>query len=351
MLFPVILSGGFGGRLWPVSRANHPKQFISLVTDNSILQDTIIRLNGLQGLQAPTLICNTKHRFMAAEQLREINVVPRRLFLEPLGRNTAPAVTVAAFDVAASDPDGVMLVLPSDHVILHVPSFHKAVREGLALAQAGYLVTFGILPTSPKTGYGYIRQGKHLGNGAKGKGFEVAAFVEKPDLETARQYLDSREYLWNSGIFMFKASRFLEEMRDLSSVIYEKSREAHATAHHDLDFTWLSEPVFVQCPSDSIDYAIMEKTLHAAVIPVDMGWNDVGSWGALWEVVLKDAQGNVANGNVYMKDVSNCYIKSDKEIVATLGISDLIIIDTPDALLIAHMEKEQEVKDVFRKLM
>jgi mannose-1-phosphate guanylyltransferase/mannose-6-phosphate isomerase len=351
MIFPVILSGGFGGRLWPVSRASYPKQFISLITENTLLQETLLRLSGLPELGHPILVCNTRHRFIAAEQLRAIDVKPRRIFLEPIGRNTAPAIAVSALDLQENDPDATMLVLPSDHVILHVPSFHKAIREGEVLARAGYMVTFGILPTSPKTGYGYIRQGKILENGARGKGYAVEAFVEKPDVETAKQYLESRQYLWNSGIFMFKASKYLDELREHAPALYEASLEVYRTTRHDVDFSWLDEAVFESCPSDSIDYAIMEKTQKAAVVPVDMGWSDVGSWGALWEVVSKDIHGNAANGHVFMKDVSNCYIKSGKEIVAALGIDDLIVIDTDDALLIAHMSKEQEVKDVFKKLM
>jgi mannose-1-phosphate guanylyltransferase/mannose-6-phosphate isomerase len=351
MLFPIILSGGFGGRLWPVSRTSKPKQFLSLLTENTLLQETIFRLSGLESTNAPTLICNFRHRFIAAEQLRAIDVQPRRIYLEPVGRNTAPAVAIAAFDVRDADPDGLMLVLPSDHVILHVPSLHKAIADASDLAQQGYLVTFGILPTAPKTGYGYIRQGDMLENGARGKGYKVAAFVEKPNRETAIQYLKSRSYLWNSGIFMFKAAHYLEELKRLAPVIYEKSWQTYQNIQHDTEFSRLSEELFSQCPDNSIDYAIMEKTDKAVVIPVDMGWSDVGSWGALWEIMNKDVHGNAADGHVYMKDVNNCYIKSDKEIVAALGIDGLIIIDTDNALLVAHMDKEQEVRDVFKKLM
>ncbi len=350
MLFPIILSGGFGGRLWPTSRTHRPKQFISLVTDKTLLQETLIRLAGLKETAAPTFITNTRHRFIVAEQVRAIGLNSRRIYLEPVGRNTAPALAIAAFDVLKTDPEGMLLVLPSDHVILNVRSFHKAIREASILALKDYLVTFGVLPTAAKTGYGYIRKGKAIENGVR-KGYEVAAFVEKPDKATAQNYLDCKEYLWNSGIFMFKATRYLEALQAHAPLIYEKSLIAYQQAREDVDFTWLNESEFGQCPDLSIDYAIMEKTQDAAVIPVDMGWSDVGSWGALWEVVGKDVQGNVAQGNVYMKDVSNCYIRSDKEIVAALGIDGLIVIDTNDALLIAHMDKEQEVKDVFKRLM
>lgn len=351
MLFPLILSGGFGGRLWPVSRTSKPKQFIPLLTEHTLLQETVFRLNGLNAINPPTLICNVQHRFIAAEQLRAIDVQPRRIYLEPVGRNTAPAVAIAAFDVMDADPDGILLVLPSDHVILHVPSFHKAIRQATELAKHDYLVTFGLLPTSPHTGYGYIQQGEALKNEFQGQGYQVAAFVEKPNREKAQAYLDARSYLWNSGIFMFKASRFLEELLAHAPEVYAKSRETYQKARHDMEFSHLDENLFAQCADISIDYAIMEKTDKAAVIPVDMGWSDVGSWGALWEIANKDAAGNASDGHVYMKDVSNCYIKSNKEIVAALGISGLIIIETDTALLVAHMEKEQEVKDVFKKLM
>jgi mannose-1-phosphate guanylyltransferase/mannose-6-phosphate isomerase len=348
-LFPVILSGGFGGRLWPVSRAHYPKQFLPLITDRSLLQETALRLVGLENIEAPTLICNERHRFIVAEQLQASQIQARRIFLEPVGRNTAPAIAIAAWDIAETDSNGVMLVTPSDHVILHVPSFHKAIESGIKLAQQGYLATFGVLPTSPKTGYGYIKCGNPIETDKQQ--LNVDAFVEKPDLPTAERYLESQNYLWNSGIFVFKASVFLEQLKQYAPDIYQASLNAHQNIQTDTDFARLRQTDFEQCPSDSIDYAVMEKTDRAAVIPVDMGWSDVGSWGSLWEVVSKDASGNATNGHVYLKDVSNCYIKSQKEIVAALGIDDLIVIDTDDALLIAHMDKEQEVRDVFKKLM
>jgi mannose-1-phosphate guanylyltransferase/mannose-6-phosphate isomerase len=321
------------------------------MTDSSLLQETLLRLSGLQGLANPTLICNYRHRFIAAEQARSIDIQPRRIYLEPVGRNTAPAVAIAAMDIASTDPEALMLVLPSDHVVLNVGSFHKAVEDASLLAQEDYLVTFGIIPTAPKTGYGYIRQGQLLSGNQNAKGYRVAEFVEKPNLETAKYYLESGEYHWNSGMFVFKAAKYLEELQQHAPRIYEKSGAAYQSLRQEQDFAWLDQQAFSACPEDSIDYAIMEKTRHAAVIPVDIGWSDIGSWGALWEMVGKDAKGNAANGHVYMKDVSNCYIKSNKEIVAALGIDGLIIIDTQDALLIAHMDKEQEVKDVFKKLM
>lgn len=348
MLYPVILSGGFGGRLWPVSRTSLPKQFIPLVTDYTLLQETVLRLQGVNELNPPILICNEQHRFIAAEQLRELSIDTRRTYLEPVGRNTAPAIAIAAFDIHKDDPDGCMLVLPSDHLILNKQSYHRAIESALKLANDNWLVTFGILPTAPKTGYGYIRKGMQLNTQY---GNKVAEFVEKPCYEVASSYLESGEYLWNSGIFLFKASVFLEELKKLSPEIYQSSLDAYENIRHEREFSWIDPVDFEKCPSDSIDYAVMEKTTKAAVIPVDMGWSDVGSWGALWEVVNKDAAGNVPKGNIFMKDVTNCYIRSDREVIAALGVRDLIIIDTDDALLVAHMDKEQEVKDVFKKLM
>jgi mannose-1-phosphate guanylyltransferase/mannose-6-phosphate isomerase len=268
--------------------------------------------------------------------------------LEPVARNTAPAISVVAWDIVASEPDGIMLVLPSDHVILDVPSFHTAIQDAVALARQNYLATFGVVPTAPKTGYGYIKKGEIIGTDNQ---FQIAAFVEKPDRNTANKYLESQSYFWNSGIFVFKANVFLEELKRYAPDIYEFSLKTHQNIQQDTDFAWINQADFEHCSSTSIDYAIMEKTERAAVIAVDMGWSDVGTWGALWEVVSKDASGNATNGHVYLKDVSNCYIKSKKEIVAALGIDDLIVIDTDDALLIAHMDKEQEVRDVFKKLM
>jgi mannose-1-phosphate guanylyltransferase/mannose-6-phosphate isomerase len=348
-LFPVILSGGFGGRLWPVSRTHYPKQFIPLVTEHSLLQETALRLAGLDNQEAPIFICNERHRFIVAEQLHSLQTHPGRIFLEPTGKNTAPAAAISAWAIADAEPEGIMLVMPSDHVILDAAAFHNAVRDGSELARQGHLVTFGIAPTAPKTGYGYIQQGEVLDE--QKNAFLVVSFKEKPDAPTAERYLASGRYQWNSGIFMFKAGVFLEQLKKLSPDIYEATRKIYHSARCEADFTWLDQDEFEKCPSDSIDYAIMEKTDRAVVISVDMGWSDVGTWGSLWEVLSKDARGNATTGQVYLKDVSNCYIKSKREIVAALGIDDLIVIDTEDALLIAHRHKEQEVRDVFKQLM
>ncbi len=349
MLYPIILSGGFGGRLWPVSRVNMPKQFLSLVTEKSLLQETVIRLKGIPNMALPTLVCNERHRFIAAEQLRAIGTSARKIFLEPESRDTAPAIAVAAQDALNECPDALLLVLPSDHSILNIPSLHNAIQEALPLANQGYIMTFGILPNAPKTSYGYIQQGPSVKDNTRYH--HVARFVEKPDKATAQYYLKSKEYLWNSGIFMFRADSLLAELNVHAPEIALLSNIALNGAREDTDFCWLEQSAFHACPTLSIDYALMEKTKQAVVVPVDMGWSDVGSWGALWEVVSKDAQGNVTKGHVHLKDVTNCYIKSDKEIVAAIGLKDLIIIDTEDALLITHRNNEQEVKTVFKKLM
>lgn len=349
MIFPVILSGGFGGRLWPLSRVKMPKQFISILGEKSLFQEALVRIQGINGMQAPTLICNTMHRFIAAEQLRSMHIPPRKILLEPVARNTAPAILCAALQVARENPEGVMLVMPSDHLILDVPSFKKAVEDGYQVCQQNQLVTFGIIPNQPKTGYGYTKQGSKL-EGTEA-GYKVHQFVEKPDLETAKEYLASGDYFWNSGIFMFKASTVIEEFNHFAEPMVAACQKAVDNAREDKDFCWLDKNSFERSPSDSIDYALMEKTSRAAVIPVSMGWSDVGSWGSLWEVSSKDASGNTIDGNVFQKDISNCYIKSNKEVIAALGINDLIIIDTEDALLVAHRDKEQDVKEVFKKLM
>jgi len=326
-----------------------PKQFLALLSDHSLFQEAVIRTQGIAGMQSPTLVCNIQHRFIAAEQLRHINVPAQQIVLEPVGRNTAPAILVTALQIAQDHPDGVMLVMPSDHLILDVANFRKAVQDGEKLAQQGYLVTFGIIPNQPKTGYGYIRQGEPVEEVSVGH--RVKQFVEKPNEATAEKYLASGDYFWNSGIFMFRANDVLTEFEKFAPAMVAATRASLNQARNDKDFCWLDKSAFEACPSDSIDYAILEKTDRAAVIPVSMGWSDVGSWGSLWEVINKDAAGNVVDGNVFLSDVSNCYIKSSKEVIATLGISDLIIIDTDDALLVAHRSKEQDVKDVFKRLM
>jgi mannose-1-phosphate guanylyltransferase/mannose-6-phosphate isomerase len=343
-MIPVILSGGSGTRLWPLSRTHYPKQFLPLVSKNTMLQETWLRLAGVPALGAPIAVCNEDHRFMVAEQLREINVKPSAIILEPIGRNTAPAVALAALAV---HPDEILLVLPSDHVILQVSAFQEAVKRAERLAQQDYLVTFGIVPTHPETGYGYIKRGTALDDSA----YPVAAFVEKPDLATAQIYAESGEYFWNSGMFAFKAGVFLQELAKFNPQMLSICQQAFADAQRDVDFVRLAADVFKTCPSDSIDYAVMEKTdKEAMVIPLDAGWNDVGSWSALWDVTEKDADGNAIRGDVLTVDTHNSFIHSEGKLVAAIGVQDLVIVETADAVLIAPKHRVQDVKQLVEKL-
>ncbi|MDQ3814212.1 MAG: mannose-1-phosphate guanylyltransferase/mannose-6-phosphate isomerase, partial [Armatimonadota bacterium] len=348
MLYPVILSGGTGSRLWPMSRAALPKQLLPLTSERTLLQETVLRLHGLDEVASPAIICNQEHRFMIAEQLREINVTPHVLMLEPAGRDTAPAVAVAALHLIAHDPDALMLVLPSDHAIADVAAFHAAITQACRVAEQGYLVTFGIVPQGPMTGYGYIQRGAELETGSGA--FAVARFVEKPDLDTARKYVESGDYYWNSGMFLFSARCYLEELERFQPEIIEACRASLEQAYRDLDFYRLGEDAFKTSPASSIDYAVMEKTQRAAVIPVDIGWSDVGSWSALWEFHPKDADGNVSYGEVLLHDVHNSYVNAQRRLVAAVGVQDLIIVETPDAILVAHKDHVQDVKKVVERL-
>lgn len=340
---PIILSGGSGTRLWPLSRSQYPKQFLPLVSDKTMLQETYSRLLGLDGLSNPIAVCNETHRFMVAEQLREVNAKPTAIILEPMGRNTAPAVTLAALAAAKDD---VLLVLPSDHVILDVPAFQEAVKKANLLAMQGLLVTFGIVPTSPETGYGYIKRDLT----AHDEAYPVAAFVEKPDVKTANDYVNSGEYFWNSGMFAFKAGVFLQELGKFNPQMLEACREAYETAVCDADFVRLNPEIFALCPSDSIDYAVMEKTDHAMVIPLEAGWNDLGSWSALWDVTQKDSSGNAIRGDVITVDTHNSFIYSENKLVATIGVCDLVIVETDDAVMIAPRDQVQDVKLMVEQL-
>ena len=343
-LIPVILSGGSGTRLWPLSRESHPKQFLPLLGERSLLQMTWLRLRGLPGADAPLVVANEEHRFMVAEQLREIGVTPQALILEPVGRNTAPAIAVAALKAMAGGADPVLLVLPSDHVIADEPGFRAAILAALPAAEAGSLVTFGIVPTAPETGYGYI-------NATAGEGVRpVLRFVEKPDLATAEQYLASGDYFWNSGMFAFRASRYIEELTRNQPKMVESAREALDKASRDADFLRLDRDAFAACPADSIDYAVMEKTDRAAVLPIDVGWNDVGSWSALWSVVEQDGNGNAHRGDVLARDCRNTLAISDKRLVALIGLNDVVVVDTDDAVLVAHKDRVQEVKDIVASI-
>ncbi|MFV8383024.1 mannose-1-phosphate guanylyltransferase/mannose-6-phosphate isomerase [Vibrio parahaemolyticus] len=345
MLLPVIMAGGSGSRLWPLSRSLYPKQFISLTSEKSMLQETIVRLSGLEH-QSPLIICNEEHRFIVAEQLRNQNIQHGGIILEPVGRNTAPAIALAALHAVKSGEDPLLLVLAADHVIQNSFAFSGAVRAAIPSAEQGMLVTFGIIPTAPETGYGYIKHGDAVEESV----FRVAQFVEKPDLDTAQQYLASGEYYWNSGMFLFKASRYLEELKEHHPNILEACESAMQGSRQDLDFIRLAEEAFFLCPDDSIDYAVMEKTHDALVVPMNAGWSDVGSFSALWEVSAKDDLGNVAVGDVLTEQTSNSYIYAQNKLVSTVGVDNLVVIETKDAVLVANKDKVQDVKNIVNQL-
>ncbi|CAI1721837.1 TPA: mannose-1-phosphate guanylyltransferase/mannose-6-phosphate isomerase [Serratia marcescens] len=348
-LIPVIMAGGVGSRLWPLSRESFPKQFLSIDdTGFSLLQQTVLRLAGLPGVAVvePLVICNESHRFLVAEQLREINQLGTNIILEPVGRNTAPAVALAAHLAAEEDADSLLLVLAADHLIKKVENFHSAIKTAIDYAERDYLATFGIIPEHPETGYGYIKRGRFLSNDC----FKVDSFVEKPCLEKAIEYVSCGEYSWNSGMFMFKTAKFLNQLELFSPDIFSTTRKSMAESQRDMNFIRVEQDIFKHCPSDSIDYAVMEKTLDAVVIPIDAGWSDVGSWSSLWDVSEKDHVGNVNLGEVISIDSSNNYISSDGALVATIGLDNLVIVNTSDALLIAAKEKVQDVKKVVDEL-
>lgn len=345
LLYPVILTGGSGMRLWPLSRASLPKQLLPLISEHSMLQETILRLDGVPALAPPVIISNSEHRFLVAEQLQQIGVKPTALMLEPVGRETAAALTIGALHLAKTDPDALMLALPADHVIGDLPAFHAAIQDARELAQQGYLVTFGIEATTPETGYGYIQGGEAI-NGAA---YRIAQFVEKPDKATAKQYLQAGDYSWNSGMLLFRASDFLAEVHRLCPQIEEVCRIALDEAQVDLDFLRIG-PSLANSPSESVDTAISEKTDKAAVIPIDIGWSDIGSWSALWEYLPKDSEGNVRRGEVLVHDVSNCFIHAETRVVAALGVEDLIVVETPDAVMVAHKSAAQQVKKLVEQL-
>ncbi len=350
MIIPVILSGGAGTRLWPLSRELYPKQLLPLAGEQTMLQETVTRLQGLDALGAPLVVCNEHHRFLVAAQLSAIGVQPSAIVLEPVGRNTAPAVAVAALIACAGGEDPTLLVLPADHVITDSAALRAAVLSGTALAEAGSLLTFGIVPDKPETGYGYIRAGQPVGSRQPSAAFEVAQFVEKPDLATAQEYVCSGDYYWNSGMFMFRASTYLAELERFAPEMLVACRQAVAAAVADLDFTRLDAEAFAACPGDSIDYAVMEKTAAAVVIPLDAGWNDVGSWSALWEIGARDGDGNVIKGDVLARDVRNCYLHASSRLVAAVGVEDHVVIETGDAVLVAPKDRVQDVKAIVEQL-
>ncbi len=345
MLTPVILSGGSGTRLWPLSRELYPKQLLPLVTDRTMLQDTVTRLDGLKNVAAPIVVCNEAHRFMVAEQLRLIGCTPQAIILEPVGRSTAPAVALAAFASRAAGDDPVLLVLPADHALEDKRAFHAAIALAEERAEAGKLVTFGVVARKAETGYGYIRRAS-----GPGPAYAVAEFVEKPDARRAQQFVASGEYYWNSGMFVFKASRYLDELRRLAPDILAASERALTGARKDLDFTRIDTQAFEQCRSDSIDYAVMEKTRDAVVVPLDAGWSDVGSWSALHEARRPDAAGNVTHGDVIAQNTRNCYVYSESRLVATVGLENHVVVETKDAVLVAPRSQVQDVKQLVSRL-
>lgn len=348
MILPIIMSGGSGSRLWPLSRALHPKQFLALLNEKTLLQETINRLDNATCLD-PLIICNNEHRFIVAEQLRENGTQASDIILEPMGKNTAPAITLAALAAIEKNQDPLLLVLAADHVIKDISAFQQAVVDAKAFAMQGKLVTFGIVPTHAETGYGYIKQGDQKIQ-ANSIGFDVERFIEKPDLATAHAYLESGQYLWNSGMFMFKASRYLEELAKFSPEMLEICTEAYNNKALDLDFTRISADIFSKCPENSIDYAVMEQTSEAVVVPLNAGWSDVGSFSSLWEVSEKDLNGNVNRGDIISHNTTNSYINAGHKLVTTIGLDNLVIVETKDALLVANKDHVQDVKAIVQKL-
>ena len=345
-IIPVILSGGSGTRLWPLSRKQYPKQYLPLAGDNTMLQETILRLSGLDNLADPIIICNADHRFLVAEQCQQIEIINPTILLEPVGRNTAPAIAAAALQSFKTADDAMLLVLSADHVIQDVEAFHQAINIASNQAQAGKLATFGIVPTEANTGYGYIKSSKNNNDGA----YKVEEFIEKPDLETAQSYLEQGNYLWNSGMFMFKATTLIDELTTHSPEIVTSVNDAVNKAEQDLDFIRLDKQAFELSPSDSIDYALMEKSDNVTVVPLDAQWNDIGSWSALYDIGTKDSNGNVIQGDVFTEDTTNTYIHSNGHMIATIGVQDLIIVDTPNATLISTKDKSQKVKNIVKQL-
>ena len=341
-MIPVVLSGGSGTRLWPLSRQSKPKQFLSLAGERTMLQDTVSRISDYPGMRAPVVVCNDKHRFLVAEQLLELEQEHQGIILEPVARDTAPAITLAALHARANGLDEPMLVLPSDHVITNKAAFHTAIGRAATLAEQGRLVTFGVVCSRPETGYGYIKSGERIG--AAGEGLEVERFVEKPDLATAETYVADGSYFWNGGMFVFTPSAFLKEMQAHAPAILQACELAYASAKTDLDFIRLSAELFGESPSLSIDYALMEKTANAAVVPLDAGWNDVGAYSALWDVLEKDEANNASRGDTLLNNCKDTLAVAESRLVCANGVEDLVIIETHDAVLVSTKDKAQDVK-------
>ena len=342
---PVLLAGGSGTRLWPLSRQLNPKQFLKLIGEKTMLQQTLERLQGLP-CRSPIAVCNEEHRFLAGGQILEMGIKDFSIILEPAPKNTAPAIALAAIHAMNSDDDPILLVLPADHIVANTDSFRKAVMDALPAAEEGKLVTFGVVPRHPETGYGYIQRGNEQGKNI----FKVASFTEKPNEERAKEYIDSGEYYWNSGMFLFKAKTYLEELQRHAPRVYEACTKAMQKTEKDLDFIRIETETFELSPSISIDYAVMEKTDLASVVPLDAGWSDIGSWTALWEVCEKDKNNNSILGDVKTMTTENCLIRAENRFVATVGVRDLVVVETKDAVLVAHKDHVQKVKDLVEDI-
>jgi mannose-1-phosphate guanylyltransferase/mannose-6-phosphate isomerase len=344
-LIPLIISGGSGTRLWPLSRKQRPKQFLPVINNLTLFQSTLLRLKDITNLEPALMVCNESHRYMVAEQLQELNLENQGIILEPVGRNTAPAITLAALHLKQKNKDAHLLVLPADHVITNTNELHKAIEQATTAADDNYLTTFGIIPTHAETGYGYIRKGININNNT----FLVDGFVEKPKSEIAQQYLDSGNYLWNSGMFLFKASRYLEELEKYYPSILEICSKALPEENNN-EFISISEKEFSECPNISIDYAVMEKTNAAAVVPLNAGWNDVGAWSAVWDIGEKDQNGNVLRGDTLLQNAHQNLVYTEQRLVALVGVDNLVVIDTKDATLVAHRDQVQDVKKIVDQL-
>jgi len=344
MIAPVILSGGSGTRLWPLSRKLYPKQFINLVNETTLFQDTILRLP--KDVAEPLIICNEEHRFLAAEQLREIGKKTKGIILEPEGRNTAPAVALAALQFINKGEDPILLVLSADHLIKNIEAFHQSITIASELAENNKLITFGIVPDKAETGYGYIEA--NINN--TDDYYSIKSFTEKPSQKNAKKYLDSGNYLWNSGMFMFKASVFLSELEKFEPEILSACKKSCTTKNIDSDFIRIDNDAFHQCPNESIDYAVMEHTKNGVVVPLDANWSDVGSWSSLWDIKTKDNNDNVSKGDVFLEDVNNTYTYSSNRLVSVIGVSNLVIVDTQDALLVADKQQTHNIKKIVARL-
>ena len=344
MIAPIILSGGIGTRLWPISRSLHPKQFIDLVNETTLFQDTVLRLP--KKSLDPLIICNEEHRFLAAEQLRQINKKSNGIILEPFGRNTAPAVALAAFKLIKNKKDPNLLVLSADHHIGDAKVFHRSIQIAESISETGKLVTFGVMPTKPETGYGYIE----VDSFEKADYYDIKSFIEKPNLKNAKLFVDKGNYYWNSGIFMFKASTYLDELKKYEPEIFYACKKSLKTTQNDYDFTRIDNNEFNNCPNKSIDYAVMEKTNNSVVIPLGTSWSDIGSWESLWEFKDKDKDGNVIEGDIIVKQVKNTYVKSSNRLVTAIGVNSLVIIDTEDSLLVANKEYSQKISSIVKLL-